>query len=189
MRGRSVRFYATRTDIEPVLREVEAKIPVVYVEAGLFTDAEAQVFSTGLDLPDLGQCHSPESVQGRSWFMIPADQEPRRRIVPQRRGGVRYSMDPQQCPMFVVFRPGGVHQDRAIIEGSATTGAQDDFSLALMKCFALAVKRWFQRSGAAGWLGTEAAQLGRTGWRLTQDLRDPPERDALPPAQRREDAT
>jgi hypothetical protein len=83
-------FFATRSDILPVLEVLESKHALKYVEMGSFTVAQPLVISRALDLPNLGAATAGDKNHVPSFMIMPWDDKIECEVVPQRRGGVRY---------------------------------------------------------------------------------------------------
>jgi hypothetical protein len=90
-------------------------------------------------------------------------------VVPQRRGGSRYGIDPGLNPESVVMWPGGVFKDRCVIAGRVGTGMINPASMELLNLFAREIHRQF-RQIKSYFVGPEAEQLLDAGYRLTHGV-------------------
>jgi hypothetical protein len=174
--GRQQGFFATRSDLESLLRLAEEGQSLIYVGAGLFADPERPCFSTGLAIPNLGSSQSGDSVQDPSFIVLTKGSPVAIRDVPQRAGGVRYAVDLLKNPGGMEFHPGGLHGD-SLIAGRIATLSQDSFDV--YGLFQSALSRLF--GWVKGWrLGPEAASLFNTGRRLTTGVATSSDYDLRP---------
>lgn len=176
MRGRRKFLFATRNDLEPGIRAFEAKRSVKYMETGLFETFPTEVYSSLLEVPDLGIAKYGQAPLEACYLVLDASTEVRIREVPQRRGGVRYALDAVANPKSINFRPGGMYQDRCLIMGEITTMPDDPTSIELYRLFVREVTKGFVQVQECR-IGPEAFRLLESGMRLTQDVRAPTEYD------------
>lgn len=187
MRGRRKFLFATRNDLEPGIRAFEAKRAVKYMleyspEIGLFETYPTEVYYSLLDVPDLGIAKYGRSP-GDRYLIMDASTEVLVREIPQRRGGVRYDLEAD--PISLLFSPGGIYQESALIVGELWPCSDEPAAIELYRLFAREVTRGFTVVGRIYRCGPEAIQFARTGIRLTHDVRSPIEYDIpkelLPP--------
>lgn len=185
MRGRRKFLFATRNDLEPGIRAFEAKRSVKYMETGLFETYPTEVYYSLLDVPDLGIAKYGQVPLEDSYLVLDASTEVLIREIPQRRGGVRYALDGMVNPISLLFSPGGMYQESALIVGELWPCSDEPAAIELYRLFAREVTRGFTVVGRLYHCGPEALQLARAGIRLTHDVRSPIEYDIpkelLPP--------
>jgi hypothetical protein len=121
-KSKSVHFHATKRDLESLLAAVESKRPLQYVQAGMFDSPEMVVLTSGLQIPNLGFAPSGDSNLEPFWLVTDRDARVEVEAIPQRRGGIRYSIDPGLNPESVVIWPGGVFEQSCVIDGKIGTG-------------------------------------------------------------------
>jgi hypothetical protein len=173
MTGKRTMFFATPPDLDGLLTEIEAAEPLQFIEH-TFDDTPAPRRHESLkDAPRLGHATSDQTVNGIRYIVAARDTIIQPRLVPQRKGGIRYAWDQQANPHTIAFSPGGIYEDGVLIAGEVTTiGTNDE----LYARFAKALKRQFAKEGLY-YVGGEALRLWKSGWRLTHGARSPREYD------------
>jgi hypothetical protein len=163
-------FFATASDMEPALREIERAIPVAYVQAGVFLDKNVLRYPSVASIPHFGI-----SLKGRiagaddDYLIVPQGAQIFVEERSQRRGGVKYFIDSRRN-QGVTFRPGGMFKNECLISGEAGTPHTDDISLRIWKVFADIFFKDFVKIGLVR-VGPEALRLLHQGVRLAQDLK------------------
>jgi hypothetical protein len=176
MRGHAIYFYATRDDLEPVIRSIEATASFNYVLTGLQSSRIFPTYSSGLEIPSLGRATGQSAVHCEAYLVVPKETQVLIRDVPQRAGGVMYAVDQLINPDSIVFQPGGVLDDSVVISGEAGTTAQTEKATEIFSLFRKWLKNDFQRRQSF-YVGPNALQLKEKGSRLTANLKSPREYD------------
>ena len=70
-----VYFFATREDLLPVLRLIEAQFDIKYVSTKWFVTPDIPVFVSALAIPDLSYCNNKWGNPDSNYFIIPRSQE------------------------------------------------------------------------------------------------------------------
>lgn len=166
-------FFATRRDLEEVLRAVESATALQYVEAGLFEGPPPAAMDSLLAWPDLGVSKHGDQAHEVTFLVAERGARVEVREVPQRRGGVRHAIDQQINPATISLCPGGVFGDAAIIAGSIGTISGDAASRALFRLFDRAIASRFEKIRSYR-VGAEAAAMLDAGARLTARVKAPP---------------
>lgn len=186
-RSKSIHFYATKRDLEAILSAVESQRPLKYTEAGMCDAPQMNTFTSGLQIPNLGFAPSGEHGLEPFWLITGADAKVELEAVPQRRGGMRYGINPEQYPESVFMWPGGVFdgrakwpggafEGRAVIAGRIGTGMVNPASMELLNLFAREIRRRFKLIKSY-YVGPDAEQLLDRGYRLTPGVRSAKESD------------
>jgi hypothetical protein len=175
-RAKSINFFATRSDLNGIFIAVEAQQALKYVQAGMFDSPELNEFSSGLKIPNLGLAPSGTSNLEPFWLVTDAHSEIIVKSVPQRRGGVRYGIDPGLNPESVIVWPGGNFDRSTLIAGQIGTGVINPESTKLFNLFIQVFRKRFNRIRSY-FVGPEAEQLLDQGGRLTWNSRSPQTRD------------
>jgi hypothetical protein len=171
--SKQISFFATPSDVFTILKHVEGKKTLKYVQAGRFKSPAPIVFSRFDDIPDLGVA-SQESAINCTRYLVSSqatDIKPR-----QIASDPPYAIDQLVNPGTVIFRAGGLWKNEILISGNVGTGSNDAASLEIMKLFASA----FKKLGAkvkSYYLGPEAEKLWKQGKRLTDAVQSPAEFD------------
>ncbi len=165
-------FFATKADLESLLREVESKRQLQFVETGLFDSPSVQPVYSLLGAPNLGHLAAGDHNQGPCYLVASREISIDVRPVPQRRGGTKYAVDQQENPKTIAFRPSGVFGENCLIDGQVGTISDDPNSLELFQLFLKEMRRQFTKVKEF-YVGKEAGELLDKGWRLTGNAKSP----------------
>jgi hypothetical protein len=179
-KSKSIHLYATRADLGSVIAAVESQRRLQYVQAGMFDSPEITLFASGLQIPNLGLAPSGDSNHEPFWLITDSGSRIEVKSVPQRRGGIRYGIDPELNPESVVLWPGGVFEGHvkwrggefnggAVIAGQVGTAMFNPTSIELVNLFASAIRRQLKRIKSY-FVGPEAERLLDAGYRLTSGI-------------------
>jgi hypothetical protein len=170
-------FFATREDLRPGLEMIESQWELEYQLHEMRADRNFVVLASLLDAPGLGLSKTGQCMSDDGYLVYPRTARPRVRSIPQRRGGVRYDLEPS--PEVVQLLPGGVHiASGAIVSGrvAPVLGASRR-GVALYRAFTKTVVGGFHKVHSY-WVGPEAYREFRAGKRLaTIGVKSPPEYD------------
>lgn len=159
----SMELFATHLDYQPVIEQIEAHNELKYVEMGLFEDPQLHIAYSALSLDALGVSSRGDTILDERYLVIRRSVEVEVRIVPQRRGGVRYAIDMQANPAGISFKPGGLFQERCLIRGSITAASSHTDALDLFRLFRREIKKHFVCINRVDWVGPEALKLYKAG--------------------------
>src|SRR5690242_12457732 len=138
-------FFATKADLESLLRIVESEGKLQFVETGLFDSPDVQPIRSLLGVPGLGHLLVGDHNQGPCYRVanevVPITSRP----VPQRRGGMKYAVDQDGNPKTIAFRPSGTFGDNVLIDGQVGTVSDNPSSLALFHLFRNEMRRQFTK--------------------------------------------
>lgn len=158
----STGFYATASDLEPVLAAVQSAADIDFVACGLF------------DAMPLAQVH-PHLRSHLDRFLTCDNGRPiftrRVPIGPMRR--TRYAVEQSQNPGSIEFTPGGCNTDGDLIAGRIAHDRDDKTAERLSRVFGRAIDHFFTLVDGVR-VGPEAARLLERGVRLR------PAADSLP---------
>jgi hypothetical protein len=168
-RSKSIHFFATKSDLEPVIVAVESQRALIYTQAGMFDAPETNTFASGTQLPNLGFAPSGEHGFEPFWLIVDADKEVQVEVVSQRRGGSRYCIDQRLNPESIVIWTGGVFENSCIVAGQIGTAIFNKTSLELLNLFVRELRGQFERIKAF-YVGPEAERLLDAGYRLTHGV-------------------
>lgn len=170
-------FYATADDLLPVFERVELKHRLVYTLCGLFTSSEFQSYASGTALPSLREpAAHPNAIAGAQYLVTPADQSVGIREVSQKAGGIRYAIDQLVNPDSITIQPGGIFLPEVLLHGRVATVSSTSFATQVQRAFSSAIAKFFQHIRAF-YVGPQAHELWRSGYRLTQSAQSPREYD------------
>lgn len=172
MKKNQLNLFATKSDLENLLQAVESKYPLQFVRTGLFDSPVIEALQSLLDVPDIGKVSVGDAVQAPRYLVAIRTTHVEVETVPQRRGGIKYSVSQKNNPKTVVFSPGGVFAETALIDGAVGTISDDLNSLELFRLFSKEIQGQFKKIREY-YVGKEAASLLDKGWRLTHNVRSP----------------
>jgi hypothetical protein len=169
-------FYATADDLGSVLSPLEDKNPLQYTLMGLFETNEPQTYLSYTDIPDLGRASHPTAAANRSYLLSFQGTEVRVREVPQKAGGVLFSVDQAYNEDTVVLRPAGRHGNDIILCGMIGTVSQSVTSKILYDFVGKQFRKTFKKEREF-FVGREAFNVRNAGVRLTIGASSPAEFD------------
>lgn len=169
MKNKQLFFFATLSDITPVLTSIDLTFSVKYYETGLFDEKKRDYYTSALSLPDLGVTTHGDWNTTRSFLVIPAEVDLNLRAVSQRAGGVKYAVDQLVNPNSVVISLGGKYLKKSdvIVAGKVSTVSDTLFSQDYIKTIGLNMKKFKKIDGF--YVGSESEANLRRGWRLVLD--------------------
>ncbi len=171
MSGKGIYFYATRTDMEAVMNEIESTASFLYTEKGQFSSPQRE-FDSALSLPGFGTLQHGHYALEPAYIVVPKEQSVEVRSVTQNDGYIRYAIDQLHNPHSILFQPSGVYRSNAIIMGSVTTASDDPASLKFYKLCSKTISGTFQKANTS-YVGAEATAFAKQGCRLTNDINRP----------------
>lgn len=175
-KSKSVHFFATKRDLEHVLKAVEDQRSLAYVKGGMSVSVHKQVLTSGLQIPSIGIAVTGDQNREPWYLVTDSSIDVQVASVAQRGGGRRYVIDQRMNPQSITLTPGGIFEGRSIVAGAIGTCSEDDTSNQLFKLFAKEFRSQFTKIKSY-YVGDEAAQLLESGLRLTADVRSPAEFD------------
>jgi hypothetical protein len=173
-------FFATADDLMPVFARAESGRALTYTLTGLLESPRLTTVARGADLATLrAPASAPDAIGGPAYLVTAAGAAVRTREVPQRDGGVRYAVDQLSNPDSVALAHGAFFGPDVLLNGWVGTASDSPMSKALFRAFASAVGKQFARIKAF-WVGPQAADFLRRGYRLTGSAHSPREYDLVP---------
>jgi len=174
---RDIYFYGTKKDLRSVFASVESQLSLSFVESNIYTQPPAiQSFSSLASLESLWACPTGDWNLDKSYLVLLPNHRVRVNAVPQLRGGIRYFVEQYLNQPSILIQPGGVHLDLAIVAGTLGGGYEDELSKGFFALYANALKRQC-RKVKGRFIGSEAFDLWKSGYRLTMSVQCPKEID------------
>jgi hypothetical protein len=158
-------FYASKVDLLEGIANVERNLNLKYVEFGLFDEPAPRQFLNGSELPNIGASLSGKFIQMPTYLVLPADTETTVVEVPQRRGGIKFSIDCRANPRAITFTPSGLFHGSCLIYGELAPCPESSESLQFYKIFAKYFFSNFKKIKAFS-VGVDAMNLHVQGVRL-----------------------
>lgn len=172
MAKHQVSFFATKSDLESLLRAIESSRKLVFVKTGLFDSPSIEPIYSLLTVSDLGCMNVGDQNQSACYLAASREINIVVRPVPQRRGGVKYAVDQLANPLTIYFRTGGSFGEGILIAGHMGVASDNPFSIELFQLFYKEARRQFSKIQSS-YVGKEAVELFDKGWRLTAYSKSP----------------
>jgi hypothetical protein len=171
-----IHFYATREDLEPVIRAIEDTATFRYARTGLHTSSIYPEYLSALDIPSLGRATGDQAMMCEAYLVVRKSERIAIREIPQNCGGMRYAVDQLVNPRSIVFQSGGVRDGRVVICSRVSTTGQSEEAKAMFRLFAGRLKKSFEKRQAF-YVGPSVMRLKEEGFRLTMAVQSPKEYD------------
>lgn len=165
-------LFATKADLESLLRTLESKRQLQFVATGLLDSPRVEPMESVLAVRDLGRMDVGDANQSACYLVASREIFIEVRPVPQQRGGVKYAVDQLANPTTIAFRPGGSFGERCLIAGQVGTASDNPSSHELFQVFSKEVRHQFAKVKSF-YVGKEAGELLDKGWRLTANAKSP----------------
>jgi hypothetical protein len=176
MNSKQILFFSTQDDITPLIKEIELSFSIDYVEMGLFDNNKMTMYRSALDILNLGITVHGDWNRDLRLMIIPKGANVQIRPVVQRKGGIKFAIDPLENQETICIQFGGIYQNRTLIAGKCGTVYFSDFALNIFKKVSALIKKDFIRIGNF-YVGPAALNKLKAGWRLTTDEQFPKEYD------------
>lgn len=174
MKSEQLMFHATKGDIIPILSHVENTFDIMYVKMGMFDEKKVIYYNTYSDIEELGYTESSFYLSSPNSFMILVkNMEVIIRDIPQRKGGILYAVDQKENPKSIELTLGGIYKgEKNTLVMSRTANTSDDvLSKSIYKELTKNIKKDFKKYDSMEWVGPEAEEKLKEGWRLVQDAK------------------
>jgi len=165
-------FFATKADLESLLRKVETEQRLQYVLTGLFDSPITVPMLSLLNAPTVGFVGAGDPNQSPTYLVADRGMLISARPVPQRSGGVKYAVDQGVNPQTIALQPGGLFGETCLIAGQVGTVSGDAHSADLFRSFSKEIRRQFTMVKSF-YIGKEAVELLDKGFRLTANAKSP----------------
>ncbi|WP_326981995.1 hypothetical protein VUJ46_17455 [Chryseobacterium sp. MYb264] len=165
MKSKQILFFATKEDIEPIMKIIEYNHSIRYYEMGLFDERESSTYNSVLEILNFGTPKNSDWNKDLRLMAMPKGIPLVTRTVPQVKGGVKYAIDPSQNQTSICFQFGGIYNEGILLAGSCGTAFINDFSLEVFKDFSSHIKKEFKKIDNF-YVGEKAEEKLKEGWRL-----------------------
>src|SRR4029077_6577782 len=145
MASKQIHLFATRHDLEPGIRSIEARRPLKYALCGTSPSADARIWCSVLDVENLGKALKGNQSLCERYLVLQGDAELRIRSVAQSSGGTRHAVDQLHNPVSIVFQPGGTFRAGFLICGHIGTTSNPPDAVQLFREFSRSVTRKFRK--------------------------------------------
>lgn len=170
-----INVFATRADWQKVLSRIEEQLAMYYVRGGSQSGPPWRV-ETHEKIEDFGFANSGNVNTEVVYLCFCKDTDIKIRSVEQRSGTRMDFIDQQTNPDTIAIKAGGKFGSNVIVAGQIGTISDSDWSLRAYSEFKKEVCKKFMKLKSY-YVGDEAHDLLRDGWRLTANIRAPREYD------------
>ncbi len=166
-------FYATSNDVKAYIQDIEACIPLKYFLAGLKEKNSLAEYDSLLKYSNLGKAINTSKFHCDRFLVVHKDSKVLIEEIAQAKGGFKYEVSGVLNPDSIIFWPAGeIVEKNAIIEGIIVSSSNSDKSIELYNLFVKKIKKHFVKHGIH-YLGVEAGDLLKKGWRFAESLERP----------------
>ena len=175
---RRIFFFATPSDIRPVLRRLEANAPLQFVETGAFAKPNRNIYLSSSDIPNAGISTHETGNSSIEYMVSHRDEKNKVQQFVDDTGKQRWLLTNFDNDDVVLLTMAGIWKTNILLPGLMDTLHETPVSQQLMKWFLSALKQENFVKIEHWWLGGEAMDLFKMGWRLTKTAeQSPPEFD------------
>jgi hypothetical protein len=179
MSQRQFLFYATGSDLGPLLSSLEAQRRLQYTLTDLFETNQPQTYLSYADIPDFGRASFPSSPSNQCYLVSIRGTVVNVRNVPQKAGGILFAIDQKLNEDTVNFWPGGEFGNGILLYGEVNTISNTVTSRSLYDSMEKVFSQSFTQVQEF-LVGPEAVNLCKAGVRLTLSASTPAEFDLKP---------
>lgn len=174
-------FFATPTDIAPVLSRLESNAPLKFVEMGTLLTPNRAIYLASSQVPNQGVATHETGSQSQGYMVSHQDTKNHMRTSVTKKGGKRWNLFNGDNEETVILTMAGRWKDM-LLPGLMDTLHETPVAQQLMKWFLAALKAEGFTKVESWWLGREALEMLKAGQRLsTTAEQSPPEFDLKPP--------
>jgi hypothetical protein len=175
---KEIDFFATPSDIVPVLVSLQNQMPLKYVQLGTLYCPNRPVYFDAADIPGAGIATHETATQSVGYLIAPRDAVIPTRSQITRKGEARWDLFSGDLEGTAAIGMGGLWKSNVLLPGTMETAHKDAVSLQLVKWFKSALKREGYIKVSHWWVGKEAMSMLKSGIRLaTLAEQSPPEFD------------
>jgi hypothetical protein len=169
MEKQQLSIFGTKNDFKALLEAVGEQ-SLHFLQTGLFDSPQITPINSLLTIADFGLVSVGDTNQTKAYLVVGRDTPFNIRTVPQQQDNIKYAIDQLANPKTIMFRPGGVFEEKCLIAGQIGTISEDTTSLELFRRFKEAVQHQFTKIKSF-YVGKEAEEMLGKGWRLTSNVK------------------
>lgn len=175
-------FFATPSDIVPVLARFEAGEPLKFVEMGVTTTPNRAIYLTSNEIPNPGIATHETGSMSEAYLVSHRDTKNAITGFIDRKGENRWSLANSDNEDSVILTISGLWKTGTLLPGNIATLHSSQAAQQLMKRFQSALRREGFSRIRGWWLGAEALERLKAGKRLTVTAeQSPPQFDFVLP--------
>ncbi|HEY6815020.1 MAG TPA: hypothetical protein VI168_05735 [Croceibacterium sp.] len=176
-------FFATPTDITPVLERFEANAPLKFVEMGSLTTPNRAIYLRSAQIPSPGIATHETGSMSQGYMVSHQATMNHMATLVTRKGEKRWNLFNGDNEETVILSLAGLWNTGTLLPGCMDTLHQTPAAQQLMKWFLSALKKEGFTKIDSWWLGKEALGMLMAGKRLTKTAeQSPPQFDLALPA-------
>lgn len=180
---KQIHFFATPSDIVPVLRRFESHAALKYVEIGTRTTPNRAIYLDSSEIPNPGVATHETASRSAAYMVSHRDTKNRTQVSITRDGEKRWNLFGADNEEAVSLCLAGVWKTGTLLPGNIATMHDNPVAEQLMKWYLVALKQEGFTKAKAWWLGREALAMLKGGRRLsTTAEQSPAEFDLKMPA-------
>lgn len=179
MASKQTMFFAIDEDLNSILEKVEEDFEIEYVLMGRFEADEPVRYSSFREIPNLGFTDYGDWAGLNHRYMIKSKGSALKiEEFKLSKGGVVFLIDPKLNPDVVELTPKGIYtkKENVIIAGRTAIVSEHQFSNAIYQSLSSQIRKKFKRIGVF-YVGPQAEEKLKEGWRLVQSVKSPKEYD------------
>ena len=173
----AIYMFTLESDLFALLSRIETQHKIKYVKAGRIDGRTTEEFDTFTAVPNLGRALGRREGDSGVYLIVEKGCSARVETMKMFDGNLRFDVEQSLNPDSILFRPGGEWKEQTIIRGDFSTISDSEVSSKLIRAVRSAIRRDFTKIDRYFWLGPDALQALRSGWRLTQDADMSPDYD------------
>jgi hypothetical protein len=171
---KKILFFATPSDIEPVLRRFEANAPLKFVEMGTLSTPNRAIYLESSQIPYPGIATHETGSLSKGYMVSPRDTKNHMDVSFTRKGEKRWNLFNADNEETVTLGMGGIWKTGTLLPGDMATLHQTPVAQQPMKWFLSALKQEGFTKVREWWLGHEAMEMLKAGKRLTTTAEQSP---------------
>lgn len=177
MKGKQTHFFATRADLSLISQICEHSKQIKYILFGLFDESYLNSYSSLLDWKNVGSNLKGNTTSTECFLVLEREATVNFEVVPQRKGGIKYSVDQSRNPTSIIFRPSGLYNETSLIAGNLGTISTHPTSIELYNLFRKTIQKHSKKVGNY-YVAEDALELMKQGVRMvTMGIDSPSEYD------------
>jgi hypothetical protein len=179
-------FFATPKDAAELLRKYDEIEPLKYVECGQFENPNPPIYLEGRQIPNLGISSTSTGSQSTSYLVSSQSTKSNIERFMDSLGNTRWMVHNGNNEDSVILTTSGIWNNSILLAGNMSTLHETSQAQQLMRRFQSVLKKSDFIKIDMWWVGSEALERLRSGWRLaTAAAESPPEYNLLLPEELR----
>jgi len=174
MKSKQIFLFATNEDLIELSKFIESHFNIHYAEAGLLNTKVSCISSIQTAI-EVNHIEYGDWNFNKMYMILPKEKDLQIREIPQRGGGVKYSIDQMKNEESVVIFLGGKYKG-AIVASKIGTISQAEFAKNFMKILSVYFKKNFTNIKGF-YVSSRALEEAKKGLRLTTNLNNTIEHD------------